>query len=231
MKGKIEFGGLPWKEPGELATYGIGSLVSNILCKRHNEALSPLDAAAGRTFRIIQEICEDISPANKSLSRHGKWFLVSGEAMELWGLKTLFGLYHSKLATSQQVRLIDTHKLDVSRFISALNDRQLHRPCGLYLRATKGGSILNIDERVTASPLGNEEQRLLVGIAIGMNRLEFDIFMDPHGTNFPLLQEQTIFHPWQLAFRNSRRQHVLVMTWADSTASSTVVEFSTHPVR
>lgn len=43
MKGQIEFGGLPWKKPGELVTYGINSLVSNILCKCHNEALSPLD--------------------------------------------------------------------------------------------------------------------------------------------------------------------------------------------
>lgn len=77
MKGQIEFGGLPWKKPGELVTYGINSLVSNILCKCHNEALSPLDTAAGRTFRILQEIYEDLSPANKSLSRKGKWFLVS----------------------------------------------------------------------------------------------------------------------------------------------------------
>jgi SEC-C motif len=231
MKGQIEFGGLPWKKPEELVTYGINSLVSNILCRRHNSALSPLDAAAGRTFRILQEICEDIGPTNKSLSRKGKWFLVSGEALELWGLKTLFGIYNGKIATSQQTRLIDTHTLDVDRFIKALNDRQLHAPCGLYLRATKGGRILNIDERVTARPLGNEERKLLVGITVGMNRFEFHIFMESYGTNFTLVQQQAIFHPWQLAFRNSRRQHVLVMTWLDSTASSTVVEFSTRPLR
>ena len=73
MKGEIEFGGLPWKKPGETVTYGISSLASNILCQRHNSAWSPLDTAAGRTFRILQEICEDISPANKSLSRKETW--------------------------------------------------------------------------------------------------------------------------------------------------------------
>jgi hypothetical protein len=231
MKGEIEFGGLPGKKPGEVATYGINSLVSKVLCKRHNDALSPLDTAAGRTFRILQEICEDISPVNKSISRKGKWFLISGEAIELWGLKTLFGLFHSKLATSQQVRLIDTHKLDVERFIKALNDRQLHRPCGLYLRAKQGGSVVNVDERVTASPLGNEEQKLLVGVTIGMNKFEFDIFMDPYGANFLLVQQQAVFHPSQLTFRNSRRQHVLIMTWEHGTESSHVVEFSTRPLR
>lgn len=147
------------------------------------------------------------------------------------GLKTLFGLYHAKLAASQQTRLIDTHKLEVDRLIRSLNGKQLHQPCGLYLRATKGGRILNIDERVTASPLGNEERKLLVGITVGINRFEFDIFMDSYGTNFTLVQQPAIFHPWQLTFRNSRRQHVLVMTWSDYTASSTVVEFSTRPLR
>lgn len=231
MQGQIEFGGLPWKKPGEVATYGINSLVSNILCKRHNQALSPLDTAAGRTFRILQEICQDISPKNKSLSRRDKWFLVSGEAIELWGLKTLFGLYHAKLATSQRVKLIDTHTLDVGRFISALNDRKLYQPCGLYLRARQGGRISGIDEKVTASPLGNDERKILVGITIGMHSFEFDIVMDPYGTNFPLLQQQTVYHPWQLVFRNLLRRHVLVMTWADTTASSTVIDFSTHPPR
>jgi hypothetical protein len=230
MKGEIEFSGLPWKKPGELATYGINNLVSNILCRRHNSALSPLDAAAGRTFRILQEICEDISPTNKSLSRKERWFLVSGEAIELWGLKTLFGLYHAKLATSQQITLIDTHTLDVNCFIKALNDRQLHHPCGLYLRAMRGGIIRGVDEKVTASPLGTEERKLLVGIRVGMYSFEFDIIMDTYGTNFTLLQQQTVFHPWQLLFRNSRRRHMLVMTWSDKTASSTVVEFNTRPM-
>jgi len=102
---------------------------------------------------------------------------------------------------------------------------------GVLLSTEKFNKILNIDERVTASPLGNEERKLLVGITVGMNRFEFDIFMDSYGTNFTLVQQHAIFHPWQLTFRNSRRQHVLVMTWSDYTASSTVVEFSTRPLR
>jgi hypothetical protein len=231
MKGEIEFGGLPWKKPGEVMTVGINSLVSNILCKRHNEALSPLDAAAGKTFRVLQEICEDISPANKSLSRKGKWFLVSGEAMELWGLKTLFGLFHAKIATSKQVSLLGTHTLDVGLFIHALEEKRLHRPCGLYLRARDGGFVLNVEQKVTASPLGNEEHKRIVGITIGMHGFQFEIFLDPYGTNFLLLEQQTIFHPWQLSFRNRRRQHMVVMTWSDKVAADQVVEFNTRPGR
>jgi hypothetical protein len=49
----IEMGGLHWKAPGELAQLHINNLGSNILCKRHNSALSPLDAAAGGFFRIL----------------------------------------------------------------------------------------------------------------------------------------------------------------------------------
>jgi hypothetical protein len=118
MGGQIEFCGLPFKNPGEVVTYGINSLVSNILCVRHNTALSPLDEAAGRIFRVIQEICLDLK--KNSLSRKRKWFLVSGEAFELWGLKTLFGLFHAKVASNQGQSVVQTHTLDVNHFITAL---------------------------------------------------------------------------------------------------------------
>ena len=39
----LEVGGLPWEPPGTLVRYGINSLVSTVLCERHNSALSPLD--------------------------------------------------------------------------------------------------------------------------------------------------------------------------------------------
>jgi hypothetical protein len=226
MGGQIEFSGLPWKNPGEVATYGINSLVSNILCVRHNTALSSLDEATGRIFRVIQEICLDLK--KNSLSRKRKWFLVSGEALELWGLKTLFGLFHAKLATNQGQRVVETHTLDVNRFITALGRPGLAAPCGLYLHAAQGGSILNVEEKVTATPLRNEEKMLLIGIRIGLHSFEFDIVMDPHGVNFPLLTQQMIFHPWQLLFKNRLREHMLMITWPDSISSFTVVEFKTY---
>jgi hypothetical protein len=100
MDDEIEFGGLPWIEPGEVASYGINSLTSNILCQRHNSALSPLDAAAGKLFRFIKEIGLDLNdngPSQVSVSH-----LMNGRALELWCLKALFGVFYGKLAANQR---------------------------------------------------------------------------------------------------------------------------------
>ena len=224
----IEMEGLHWKAPGELMQLKISNLGSNILCRRHNSALSPLDSAAGRFFRILQEISTDIK--SKSLSRKGRWFLVGGEAIELWGLKVLCGLYYSRQITNQRQSIISTHEVNVARFITALDDRQLHKPCGLYLRVNPGGT-LKVEENVTTSPLCDADRNLLVGITIGMHGIEFDILMEAPGANFPLPQQPVVFHPWHLLFGNSRRQHRIVMTWQDRTSLDIDVGYTTKPAK
>ena len=45
--------GFPWCRD-EMKSFGINSLVSKILCKHHNNALSPLDTAAGIAFDALR---------------------------------------------------------------------------------------------------------------------------------------------------------------------------------
>jgi len=231
LSGKIEFFGLPWVSSGQAQLIGVDTLKSNILCRRHNSALSPLDSAAGNLFRALQTICEDISPRNKSLSRRGKWSLVSGEAIELWGLKTLFGLYHAKFVTEGNARATLPAGLDVNLLLSALRQRHVSHPCGLYLRAMSGQAILNVDEKISVTPLGSEDKRRLTGIRIGMNAFEFEIILDPTGVNFAALATEAVYHPWRLSFRNRLRHDNLVITWADTTNFGLTAEFTTEPVR
>jgi len=228
MQGQIEFGGLPWLKPGETKILGLDGMVSNVLCTRHNSALSPLDTAAGKIFRSFRDVCLDLNPQRKSLSGKGKWFLVSGEALELWALKTLFGMFHGKLASRQGERLIGTHTLDVDRLVRALAAPGLVPPCGLYLRATHGGSIVGIDEKVSASPLANEEKNHVIGIRMGMLGFEFDVIMDPDGVDFDFLRQGAVFHPSRLAFKNRLREHIVVLTWPDTASESIIVEFSSY---
>ena len=46
----IRVSGAPWLRPDETLSTTIENLTAKILCKRHNEALSPLDAEAGHFF-------------------------------------------------------------------------------------------------------------------------------------------------------------------------------------
>src|SRR5208337_1048823 len=90
----LKVNGLPWLGPNETRTLSIRNLTSNILCKRHNEALSPLDAMAGKFFSAVRNVHDDVLN-RRTLSRLGKWLFFSGEELEFWLLKTAVGLFHS----------------------------------------------------------------------------------------------------------------------------------------
>jgi hypothetical protein len=112
--------GLPWQDPNEeVINYGIENLASRILCERHNSALSPLDAMAASTYKIIMQIRDEL--AKPTQYSRGRWFIASGEALELWTIKLLCGLFFSKIAaTTDRQRLIEDHFLNVDTFDRAI---------------------------------------------------------------------------------------------------------------
>jgi hypothetical protein len=57
-------------------------------------SLSGLDSSAHEFFQRVQQIFDDIADL-RTLSRRRLWFLCSGEELELWLIKTAFGLYAS----------------------------------------------------------------------------------------------------------------------------------------
>jgi hypothetical protein len=58
--------GVFWLRPGERKVVGINSLTANILCARHNSALSALDTEAGQFLRTVRRIHASLD--TKSLS-------------------------------------------------------------------------------------------------------------------------------------------------------------------
>jgi hypothetical protein len=97
----VRIGGLPWQPSGRIDNLPPNSLGSKVLCERHNNALWPLekDCAHARTildqFYLDQIRHEDIG---------GNQFdLVSGEHLERWLLKTVWGAT-AAFPTSPQIR-------------------------------------------------------------------------------------------------------------------------------
>jgi nitroreductase len=85
--------GVPWLK-GTSKAVPINALAANILCTRHNSAMSPLDTMAGKFFAALRRVYDDLGNP-KTLSRKSQWFLFSGEELELWLVKTAFDLYYS----------------------------------------------------------------------------------------------------------------------------------------
>jgi hypothetical protein len=107
---RVAINGAPWLSAGETREVAISSLTAKILCRRHNSALSPLDAMAGEFCRQLRAIYADCE--RKSISRKREVTLISGEALELWMLKAACGFFFSKNAAKDGARLIDDHLLN-----------------------------------------------------------------------------------------------------------------------
>jgi hypothetical protein len=73
--------GMPWQAGAEHQLRA-ESLVSNIPWERHNRALSPLDSAAGETFRVLRRYQDDLAEV---ADPHGHEFAVfPGDLLERW---------------------------------------------------------------------------------------------------------------------------------------------------
>ncbi len=81
--GKFARTGYPWQAEGEFQSLTPATCKANVLCKRHNNALSPLDTTAGAFFKAILKTPEFLQ--NHEL----RVLILSGDDLERWILKTL----------------------------------------------------------------------------------------------------------------------------------------------
>jgi hypothetical protein len=77
--------GLTWQAPETFNLVPVKTMASNILCERHNNALSPLDAVFGSFAETVREF-------DRPGSTHSEAREISGSDIELWMLKCLVGL-------------------------------------------------------------------------------------------------------------------------------------------
>jgi len=124
---KLTVSGLPWIE-GEGQVFPPDAFGSNILCKRHNSALSSLDDIAVRLFEAFDE-------AGADGSGQRLLYIFSGHDLERWLLKILCGITSSRNLTleAEADSSIPRYWLDV-----LFGDTQLPDEQGLYVCKSRG---------------------------------------------------------------------------------------------
>ena len=209
---KVMVAGAPWLPAGEQREISIKGLTAKILCRRHNSALSPLDAMAGAFFA---HLCGPVlgEPGRKSLSRKGSLRLFSGEALELWMLKTACGLFHSRMAARAGVGLADDHVINQELVEAALLRHSWQPDCGLYFRAIRGHRFV-VSSSVAMAPLSVLSENRVVGVGLTLAGLEFHLVFDPIGVNpTQLTKEGWLRRPTELHFQFRRGSHSIGLTW------------------
>ncbi len=209
----LELSGAHWLEPGETLKTSSGSFGSNILCKRHNEALSPLDDLAGRLFREMDEALIDLD--NHTGSPKPVFHLFNGEMVERWMLKVTCGLYHSFGSKNRQL-VKGQLPFDMAKAARALLGGVWEDGAGLYLRGTTGTTV-NVNRRVSVAPLS--AQGRIIGAAIGLHDLWFDLVFDAEGAS-QLAWSGLSRRPSEIVIREGGRTHSFLMTWPPGTKST-----------
>ena len=93
----IDLAGVKWLPPEHWKSVGKSALTAKILCKRHNELLSPLDTEIAHLSRHIADIDGEFLKPNPT-SLH---FRINGALLERWALKTMIGLVESRQVASK----------------------------------------------------------------------------------------------------------------------------------
>jgi len=156
----LQVSGYPWcrDTPKQV---GLGSLTSRILCRAHNNALSPLDQAAKESFQAFRLATTYLKERSAIRPRHWKIRRLesNGPLLERWFLKTAINL---AAIGNEHVGWAEPAPDDAVApplFVRAvLGLESLPPPMGMYFGAFEGEQIEMADEfRFTARLGANRE--------------------------------------------------------------------------
>jgi hypothetical protein len=213
----ISITGAPWLQPGEIKTLATKNLTANILCVRHNSAFSDVDIAAIRLFKFVNEISANL--AAKSLSRKTKFYLVSGDDLEMWATKALLGLFHSQPKKTE----LSKYAIDRNVMEDVIRTARLPKMCGIYLNARLGAPRIHHENEITVGTITLKEQIRLIGLAIGIGGVSFDFLIDPLGINTLGEMGTKLYRPAHLMFEGRTGAHVILLSWSSDHSEDGVV--------
>ena len=127
----VKVHGVPWLAVDQTKNLPITSSGRTCFANATTKLWRELDATAKTFFTALKLMHDDIFD-KKTLSRRSKWFLLSGEELELWMLKTALGLFHSGIAAKERSSLKAEQTINPECY-NILYSSTLPIPCGLYV--------------------------------------------------------------------------------------------------
>jgi hypothetical protein len=189
--------------------------------------MSPLDSMAGRFFGAVRSIYDDLGDS-KTLSRKARWFLFSGEELELWLLKTAVGLYHSGNAAKNRNKFCDRQTINPA-VMQAFRGSGFLRPCGTYV--LNGVENHGPRNSINFAPLSSDNNERMIGLRLTFMGLTLAILFDPRATYREQFVTTQAYRPNYLFFQNQLRKHTIVLTWPHKQSHKWVLFYGIDPVR
>jgi hypothetical protein len=169
--GTIEVCGLPWLNGGT-RTLPTASLTARVLCKRHNEALSGLDARAAECVRGLDAIHDGFGDGQAATQ------VVDGDLLERWMLKTLCGSLASENMVNQVGDRVPGWQPSREWLDILYGQAPFRRGCGLYLARTNTEPTPFSRQLLRLCPLWGPDRQTSIGLRMWLFNLEYVLAMD-----------------------------------------------------
>jgi hypothetical protein len=204
----IDVEGLSWLK-GEKKKLPAGRLISNILFKRHNEALSGFDNISKMIFLNIQRIDKEYAAdINENVDRV---FLFNGHDIERWALKTLCGSVFSGSTSHLTVATGDWKpSRKWLRVLFGLESFPIK--WGLYV-SVNVDEMNEVERGYGFSPISNKSLGVY-GSITNLNRKKFVLAMaDTPADKTDTILAGYIYRPEELVTTNGKSKKVIRFGW------------------
>ena len=199
--------GFPWLQAGEKRIVSPSSLTANVLCARHNSALSELDDMAVRFFNAFDE--EGVVGSGQQ-----QLHLFCGHDLERWLLKILCGMVSSgNLDCSIEDRTIPKQWLEILFGAADFSNEQ-----GLYI-CVERGERLEGPHGIQIRGISRNDK--LTGIGTWLCGYELILSM----TGFPLRQFQdrrVAYRPLEFYATGREYEKSVILSWHGAADLGTV---------
>ncbi|THD35081.1 MAG: hypothetical protein E7773_11510 [Sphingomonas sp.] len=202
---ELRTSGLPFFGDGETRV-GRNALRSNILCTRHNSALSPLDQEGHRALVAIRDGLNHVW--RRSLSRKTLHSIISGEALELWAIKTLMGLLKADVARTDGRSTADAFTVDDALVADVLTAGRLPPGCGLYV----GQDSDLLHDTIGFAPITHQAGGRVSGLRVSFLGIVLDFLFDPQVAQALALRDDPHFQPSIIDLDGGVRRARIILT-------------------
>jgi hypothetical protein len=210
IDGKVTVDGFSWQDSGAASKLPPASLTGRVLCRRHNLALSPLDAIASRLFERIDQFHHEIVDSGRK--HQSRFFLFSGHDIERWMLKTLCG---AVVSGNAEIRSGESNWRPPLNWLKMLFEEEPFAPrCGLYFHSEVTGKPY-IERGFKFTSLSNAIAGVY-GARISLNDERFVLAMaaPPEDLSQTFIRDHA-YRPQGLRFMIDSREKVLHFGWED----------------
>jgi hypothetical protein len=199
LNNKAKIAGLAWQVPEQFDRVPVKGLASNILCERHNSALSGLDNLIDAFATSIRSF--DSAPTNRHVT-------FSGSDIERWMLKCLIGLSVSKNITPQ----LKPECINLLFARSEWSDKW-----GLYFSTGTSAPIYHTDSLLIQTRTG-DARSLVLAADFFIQGMPFTLVMGKPGDP----KTFGTWRPGQLVFKSPSATQLINLSWQDKCSGTPV---------